>query len=103
MAERYRHKNIQKDSKTGKRYYKTTINPNIPTTNSDLILIGRLGDRLDTLSERYYGNPTYWWVIAEANGLGKASLHIPPGFRLRIPGNLGTIANLQDDINRKRK
>tara|TARA_R100000008_G_C3552103_1_gene151037 strand:- start:338 stop:649 length:312 start_codon:yes stop_codon:yes gene_type:complete len=103
MAERYKHKNITKDTKTGKPYLLTTINPTIPLDNSDLIVFTKLGDRLDILANRYYKNPTYWWVIAEANGLGKASYHIPPGFRLRIPGNLASVSNKQDEINNRRK
>ena len=63
------------------------------------------GDRLDSLAERYFGDPRLWWAIAQANpgGLFPADLvyrphaegevpdpalgHVPvrAGLRIRIP------------------
>ena len=38
------------------------------------------------LSNEFYEDPRYWWVIAQANpGLGKGSFDVPPGIQLRIP------------------
>ena len=41
--------------------------------------------RLDTLSYEFYNDALYWWVIADANGLGKGSLVVPAGTILQIP------------------
>ena len=43
------------------------------------------GERLDTLAYTIYGDSSYWWVIAAANGLGKGTLIVPANTKLRIP------------------
>ncbi len=45
------------------------------------------GQRLDHLAGQYYGNSSYWWVIAAASGIGWA-LQCPAGTMVRIPKNL---------------
>ena len=47
------------------------------------------GERIDQIAFRYYGDASYWWVIAAASGIGW-SLQIPPGTILRVPSNLST-------------
>lgn len=44
----------------------------------------QLGDRLDKLASRFYGDDEYWWVIALANGIDYP-LGIQPGTTLLIP------------------
>ena len=41
-------------------------------------------DRLDILATRFYGEGSYWWIIAIANDIGWA-LQISAGIQLRIP------------------
>ena len=101
MPNRYKNKKINIDN-AGKRHYKTTINPNIPLDSSDILMVARFGDRLDILANRFYKNTSYWWIIAEANGLGKGSLYIKPGTQVRIPRNLSNITKGQDNINKGR-
>jgi len=48
------------------------------------------GERIDTIAGSYYGDSTYWWVIAGASGIGYA-LQVPPGTVLRIPNNLSEV------------
>jgi len=43
--------------------------------------------RLDVIAGQYYGDSSFWWVIAAASGIGW-SLQLPPGTFLRIPTNL---------------
>ncbi|MBW7882848.1 MAG: hypothetical protein H3C34_09450 [Caldilineaceae bacterium] len=43
-----------------------------------------LGERLDQIAYRYYGDPRYWRLLALFNNLDDP-LHIPPGRLLRIP------------------
>ncbi len=99
MPERYIHNKTNSD-KNNKSYFKTTINPNIPVHSSDLVIIAQMGDRLDTLANQHYGRPSYWWIIAEANGLGKGSLFIPAGMQVRVPKNLTRIAEKQEKLSR---
>ena len=101
MPNRY---SFQKATKRedGKRHHKTTINPNIAVDTSDLMIVARQGDRLDILANKYYNNSSYWWIIAEANGVGKGSLFVKPGKFLRIPMNLNKISEDQTNINKGR-
>ena len=73
----------------GKRVYKSTIYPPVPPSPTDLQVICNEGDYLDTLAYKYYGDPTLWFVIANANpGLGKGRMSITPGLTLIIPLNI---------------
>jgi hypothetical protein len=49
-------------------------------------------ETIEYLAWRYYGNSSYWWRIAEANGL-TFPIDIPTGSTLKIPGagDLGTV------------
>jgi len=75
----------------GRVLLKTVIYPDIPRTSEDLWVQTDSGDRLDLLAHQYYGNAHYWWILAQANGLGKGTLAIEPGTQLRIPANLAGI------------
>mgnify|MGYP003145331136 FL=1 len=77
---RYEFSNVDKDQK-----YETFRGPVIPNSRNDLYTFSREGDRLDLLAQQFYNDPRQWWVIAEANNLGKGSFAIPPGLQLRIP------------------
>ena len=67
----------------------------IPTSDTDRYIFSREGDRLDLIANDFYDDPTYWWVIAEANtGLGKGTLAVPAGIQLRIPFPIGNILTL---------
>ncbi len=43
-----------------------------------------LGDKFYKLSSQYYGNPTYWWLIAWYNQAPTES-HLTPGTVIEIP------------------
>lgn len=74
----------------GKQVMTTTIYPAIPYSSGDLYIMASDADFLDVLSQKYYSDPTYWWVIAQANGL-RATMKAPTGMQLRIPANLQAI------------
>ena len=65
--------------------YSTTRYPSLQKRSTDLYIISRDQDRLDLLSNEFYKDPRYWWVLAKANNLGKGSLDVPVGIQLRIP------------------
>ena len=88
-----------KFDKPGLRVYTTTYYPEIPIENSDTIIITKLGDRLDNLAYKYYGDTTLWWIIAKANGI-RGKVGLSPSTALRIPGDIRGILERFDDINR---
>lgn len=45
----------------------------------------QMGERLDSISSKYYTRPDLWWLIAEYNPNIKDFLNIPAGTVLRIP------------------
>jgi nucleoid-associated protein YgaU len=62
----------------------TVMYPNL-STGDDQVVMAVEGDRLDTLSKEFYGDETFWFVIANANNLGKGTLNIPGGTLVRVP------------------
>ena len=89
------------DTVTGKRNYATAIFQSIPPTENDTFIITSDGDRLDLLANRFYGDSSLWWVIAVTNGLSD-SFFVPPGTRLRIPGDMQFAQSYMSDINNSR-
>ena len=69
----------------GKTVYKSKRLKNIPLKNDDIYVATQTGDRLDLLSNQYYGSPTYWWIIANANNIHDGKLGLKDGTILRIP------------------
>jgi|TARA_R100000084_G_scaffold7608_1_gene2693 hypothetical protein len=87
---RYRNNLVKKD-KNGKRYYKPTVVPNIPIKDSDIFIYPLYGDRFDTLAQRYYEDPTLWWIIAKANEINNGKVSPDPELKLRIPTQIDDI------------
>lgn len=79
---RYLNKLIQTNSE--KLRQQTTILPNV-VGMSDTYIQTITIERLDTLADRFYGDSTLWWVIGAANGIGKGTMRVPRGIKLRIP------------------
>lgn len=100
----YRYQNIQitKLQATGSQYYLNNIYPDIPLSNEDNYVITVLGDRLDLLAFDFYGDVSFWWVIASANALPGDSLYLEPGMQLRIPIDLSGILNEYKLVNATR-
>ena len=42
-------------------------------------------DRIDWMAAKKYGDPRYWWVIADANPAFNDWGHIPVGSVLKVP------------------
>ena len=70
-------------SKGGKKHFSTTIYEKVPKRNDDMYFITQEGDRCDNLANRFYGDPNFWWFIAQVNNL--KTMNIPAGTSLRIP------------------
>ena len=88
---------------TKKLVYKTTLFPKIEKDVSDIYIEVRDGDRLDNLAYQYYKDVTLWWIIAQANHIGKATMFIDPGQKIRIPAPerafeiVGMLTDIQED------
>jgi len=72
------------------KIYKAIVGNQIPYETKITVS----GDRLDMLSQKYYNDPSYWWVIAAASGVGWW-LQIPEGVVLNIPLNINDIEELK--------
>ena len=66
-------------------YYNTAIPTRIPSEDIPFYYVVQDGDRLDTISNRFYKTPNNWWILAKANNLANGSMAVPIGTRLFIP------------------
>ena len=98
MANRYVDIQI-KNNESGKRVTRSVLYPPIPRQVDDIYILTTPGDRIDLLAYKYYSNVSYWWIIAEANAIGKGSMTIPVGLQLRIPINLTNILQDYRELN----
>ena len=99
MSSRYENTATKKDNR-GKRVRKPIIYPAIPRAINDIYIQTSPGDRLDLIAFKYYGRPSYYWIIAEANGIGKGSLNTPVGIQLRVPQNYQQIQSEYELLNK---
>jgi hypothetical protein len=97
---RYTYAETLTQKETKKRYFESVIYPKIPFSEEDFYVIVNSTDRMDLLSNQYYQDPQYWWVIAVANNINNASLYMEEGRQIRIPGNLSGILSELERINR---
>ena len=87
--------NRYKYTKQEMRQYNTALIPDFSYRESDYYIFSREGDRLDTLAHQFYKDVSLWWVIANANNIGKGSMDVPPGLQIRIP------YPIQNDLDNK--
>lgn len=98
---RYTNIDIKKDLK-GRRYYLNSVYPDIPLSEEDIYVITTGGDRYDTLAQQFYGDSSYWWIIASANTSKTDGLVCKPGVQLRIPDNPLKHQTAYEELNRNR-
>jgi nucleoid-associated protein YgaU len=85
----------------GKQVYKLPKYPKITASPTDIVIISKETDYLDSLAYTYYKDPTLYWVIALANNIGKGKLSVEPGLQLRIPTNVQDIVSAFQRMNRQ--
>jgi len=102
MPYRYEYTNKNRDKDKNFRKYDSTLYPKISLDDSDIYIITNIGDRLDLIASKYYNDVNLWWIIAQANQVGKGSLNVSAGTQLRIPQNLSKIFTDLETINRNR-
>lgn len=104
MPDRYRETKIRKFSEEDndqRRVFETTLYPKITIDPSDIFITSKAGDRLDLLADVFYNDTTLWWIIAQANAIGKGTLNIEGGVQLRIPRNIAKIFADLETINKE--
>lgn len=87
--------------KNGSRRVNTTIVPPVPKSDLDTYIQVTNTERLDKLAYDFYDDASQWWIIAAANGLGKGTLMVPEGSRIRIPSKTA-IQDLISNTNKER-
>jgi nucleoid-associated protein YgaU len=90
------------DKTTKNRTYKNIEYPSIPVDISDVYIISRYGDRLDSMAFDFYQDSNLWWVISRANPekISRDSFFITPGKQIRIPQNINHILEKYRKINK---
>jgi nucleoid-associated protein YgaU len=101
MKDRYRNIDITRNEDNN-RIYKSILLPEIKRRLGDTYIIGKSTDRLDLLANKYYGDARLWWIIAEANKLGKGSFAVPAGKQIRIPESPASIEALTNATQNRR-
>lgn len=83
-----RYDNLNTILKTGKgQVYDSALLQHVEPTDTDIVVITAMGDRLDLLANEYYGDSSMWWVIASKNNLTEIDLTLSEGIVLRIPSS----------------
>ena len=85
---RYNDTIIRKD-KNKQQYLSTEDYPIFSKKDTDIIIQGRYGVRMDNLANQYYGSPDLWWIIARANPeCFDGNMYLQVGKEYRIPTDL---------------
>lgn len=82
-----------------RRTLKPTLYPKIPLRDDDIYIYANGGDKFEHLSQRFYNNPTYWWIIARANNISGGEIYVDVTKQLRIPTNITKVLNDLEEIN----
>ena len=85
-----------------KSYYLSLKYPEIPLSINDTYIITTVGDRLDTLANKFLGNVNLWWIITTANPdvIRRDSFNLKPGMEIRIPNNAQGIIEAFETLNK---
>ena len=103
MSRRYSLIRKKIDKETLNRVYTTALYPDIVAKNSDsVIIVKESNNRMDLLAYKYYGSPTLWWVISQANNLKGDTMYVPVGKKIRIPNHIEDILRDMDELNNRR-
>jgi len=88
-----------KIGKNRKRYYLPTIVPKIPISETDIFIRTVVGERFDSLAQKFYGDSNLWWIIAKANDMANGQIAINNEKKIRIPMNIQPILNRLEKSN----
>jgi len=80
---RTRYKLLRGKEINSREYISTTLHLDLQK-REDKYIISQRGDRFDMLAYQYYGDASYWYIIANANNIYD-SLMVQEGGRIKIP------------------
>lgn len=100
MSDRYNDSKVLKSEK-GREYYESIHYPVVERKDTDIYIITRRGDRMDLLSNKYYGDSRYWWIIALANEdvVTFGTTVLPASVQIRIPVNKDSVISMIKEVN----
>jgi nucleoid-associated protein YgaU len=84
----------------GFTFFDRSIVPTIAAADDDTVHVIEDSDRIDLLSQMYYGTPDLWWVIARANSLRLIPRDLKTGNELIIPSKARVFSKI---LPKKRK
>lgn len=58
---------------------------NIPPRDDDREYMIKIGDQIDLIANKFYGDPQLWWVIVHRNDLRLIPNDLVPGRNIYIP------------------
>lgn len=70
---------------SGVEFWDLAEYPPIEEQADDQVYTVRDADRLDTLANRYYGDPAHWWILAVANGMELVPVDLVVGAQIKVP------------------
>jgi hypothetical protein len=97
---RYQDQKVSLDVENKRRFFTPLLDISIDVKESDEYVVASFGERLDLLAFRYYGDASFWWIIAAANpSLRRDSVYLEPGTQVRVPINYAEILNSFNSFN----
>ena len=75
---------LLKDSE-GRQFFDRLSFPPLEPQTDDAEITVAVGDRLDSLAQRIYGDAKLQWVLALANGIDLWPTQLNPNLTLRVP------------------
>ena len=101
---RYQDIKLKLEELKQKKVYKTMLFPEIEKDIEDIYIRTVASDRMDQIAFSYYDDVTLWWVIAQANNIGKGTMQVEPGTILQIPNpsRLPSILTDLENLNKDR-
>ena len=101
---RYRTVKTLYDREQKNLMYVQNTYPSVPIDPDDIYVYATEGDRYDILAQKFYSDPSLWYIISLANADSNttmASLFPPLGKRIRIPINYIEFETLYNKRNRQ--
>ena len=86
----------------GGYFFRNVKYPEIPLSINDIYIITTIGDRLDLLADKFYGDIRLWWIIpaANMNKVRRDSFHLDSGVEIRVPTEISHIIKNFEIINK---
>ena len=95
---RYSSTSITKDKRRNFRVLKPTMYPNIAMKDSDIFIAPVVGEKLENLAHKFYGDGSLWWIIAKANNINDSTVVSNTFKRIRIPTEIQDVLQKLDEL-----